>query len=534
MNLEIIRDPDIVLLETEDGWEQLQRDSMGDWSHPLCQLQLPVDEEGLTIKVRAAHTPIKTLKLYWKQRIDKPIMVLGDHWERGYGDLEWRGLMPERVLPWYFLTNDGAFTNGYGVKTGPNAMCAWQVDAHGVSLTADIRCGGAGVILGERQLDVAQVVAYRGKENQSAFEVAAVFCTKMCDKPVMPSHPVYGGNNWYYAYGKSSHENMVEDSRFISSLSDSKENRPYMVIDEGWQLCSNSGSDNGGPWIGNYRFPDMHKLAGEMEQIGVRPGIWFRPLLAHYNIPDSWKRYTQNGHFLDPSVPDVLVHISETIKNMTAWGYQLIKHDFSTFDLLGQWGFQMGGNVTTLPYTFADRSKTTAEIIGQFYQTISEASGNSLIIGCNTIGHLAAGRFEIQRTGDDTSGRDWERTRRMGINTLAFRMPQHGTFFSHDADCVGLTNDVPWELNRQWMDLLSASGTPLFVSASPTEVSKEQQKHMRDAFERASKPSPVAEPLDWLYSTSPSRWRIGDQEVEYDWTDYSLKAHSPSEKFWWK
>ncbi|MCD9020617.1 hypothetical protein [Cohnella silvisoli] len=299
-------------------------------------------------------------------------------------------------------------------------------------------------------------------------------------------------------------------------------------------LCSNSGSDNGGPWIGNYRFPDMHKLAGEMEQIGVRPGIWFRPLLAHYNIPDSWKRYTQNGHFLDPSVSDVLAYISETIKQMTAWGYQLIKHDFSTFDLLGQWGFQMGSNVTTLPYTFADRSRTTAEIIGQFYQTIADASGDSLIIGCNTIGHLAAGRFEIQRTGDDTSGRDWERTRRMGINTLAFRMPQHGTFFSHDADCVGLTNDVPWELNRQWMDLLSASGTPLFVSASPTDTSKEQQKHIRLAFERASKSSPVAEPLDWLDTTSPSRWRIRDQEVEYDWTDYSLTAHSPSEKFWWK
>ena len=37
------------------------------------------------------------------------------------------------------------------------------------------------------------------------------------------------------------------------------------------------------------------------------------------------------------------------------------------------------------------------------------------------------------RTGDDTSGRIWERTRRMGVNTLAFRLPQHNAFYHIDA-----------------------------------------------------------------------------------------------------
>ena len=75
----------------------------------------------------------------------------------------------------------------------------------------------------------------------------------------------------------------------------------------------------------------------------------------------------------------------------------------------------------------------------ELYAAIREAAGPSVVIGCNTIGHLGAGFFELQRTGDDTSGREWERTRKMGVNTMAFRLPQHGTFFAADADCAPIT-----------------------------------------------------------------------------------------------
>ena len=34
--------------------------------------------------------------------------ILGDHWERGYGDLAWRGIEPERIMPWYMLVSDGS------------------------------------------------------------------------------------------------------------------------------------------------------------------------------------------------------------------------------------------------------------------------------------------------------------------------------------------------------------------------------------------------------------------------------------------
>ena len=86
----------------------------------------------------------------------------------------------------------------------------------------------------------------------------------------------------------------------------------------------------------------------------------------------------------------------------------------------------------------------------------------------------------------------------MGVNTLAFRMPQHEAFFAADADCVGLTHDIPWALNAQWLDLLARSGTPLFVSAAREAVGPAQEKALRAAFALASQPQPAGEPLDWL------------------------------------
>jgi alpha-galactosidase len=179
----------------------------------------------------------------------------------------------------------------------------------------------------------------------------------------------------------------------------------------------------------------------------------------------------------------------------------------------------MGSGITCdRTIEFRDRSRTTAEIILAFYRAIRAAAGDAIILGCNTISHLSAGLVDVQRTGDDTSGREWERTRKMGINTLAFRMPQHGALYAVDADCVGLTTAIPWSLNRQWLDLLARSGTPLFVSASPDALGDEQMQALREAFQRAAGEQPVAEPLDWFDTTTPRRWQCGDDIVDYDWS----------------
>ena len=141
------------------------------------------------------------------------------------------------------------------------------------------------------------------------------------------------------------------------------------------------------------------------------------------------------------------------------------------------------------------------------------------------MGHLGAGLFELQRIGDDTSGRDWERTRKMGVNTLAFRLPQHNTFFSADADCVAITPQVPWNMTRQWLDLIARSGTALFVSADPKSIGPEQKTALRAAFQFASKPQGNVEPLDWRETTAPEKWSFGGSKSTYQW--YLPEGASP-------
>ncbi len=148
----------------------------------------------------------------------------------------------------------------------------------------------------------------------------------------------------------------------------------------------------------------------------------------------------------------------------------------------------MGPGMTREGWTFASGSgRTTAEVIEDLDRTIRAAAGDALVIGCNTVSHLSAGHFEICRVGDDTSGTDWARTRKMGVNTLAFRGPQHGAFYVADADCVGVTKAVPWPFNRQWLDLLARSGTMLFVSLAPDALGSDERRDLKAALALARK-----------------------------------------------
>ncbi len=360
---------------------------------------------------------------------------------------------------------------------------------------------------------------------KSPFTVQRALCRVMCPQPRLAPQPIYGFNDWYYAYGNNNAARILEDCHRLVSLSPSGPNPPFSVIDDGWQ---SRGREPEGPWTGgNARFGSMEKLAEQMREAGVRPGIWVRPLAGAGDTPAAWR--LNKVSTLDPTVPEVKQKIAADIARLRQWGYQLIKHDYTTYDILGRWGPTLGATLTDDGWSFkGGRTQTTAEVIRELYQTIRAAAGEALLIGCNTVSHLSAGVFEANRIGDDTSGRDWDRTRRMGVNSLAFRAAHHGTFYAVDGDCVGLTRDVPWELNRQWLNLLARSGTALFVSAQKEALGPEQEKALREAFAVASVPQPLGEPLDWMESTCPRRWRFGGETVEFHWMGPAGASPFPS------
>lgn len=533
-NILKINRPDFIELTTETKtvtakWEN------DDYNLDDINVKLNQDNEHLAIFLTAQTSKVKWIKLRWNNLSwDKNVRFLGDAWERGYGDMEWKGMNPNRFMPWYFCAKSEAKSICYGVKVRPSAMCFWQVDSLGMTLFLDVRCGGRGVNLKGRVIKLADVIACEMRDCTS-FEAMQEFCGQMCEDPILPKYPVYGSNNWYYAYGKSSESEILADCDYILNLTKDIENKPYMVIDDCWQEHHRLNEYNGGPWTkGNEKFPDMKALAEKLVQKGVRPGIWVRLLLNEdENIKNEWR--LSHNNCIDPTNPEALNYIKEDIKRICNWGYTLIKHDFSTFDLFGKWGFQMSPLVTDDGWHFYDDSLTSAEVVKLLYKAILDASveasnGEALILGCNTIGHLGAGYMHINRTGDDTSGVIWERTRFMGVNTLAFRLPQHGKFYEIDADCVGIDGGISWSMNKQWADVLAKSGTPLFISVRPNILDETEKQELHEILKVASKQEHHVIPVDWEETTCPEHWQDKDHDIDckYQWFEETGLKFNPN------
>jgi hypothetical protein len=121
---DLCRVPDLVRAFGADGEIALQPSAGGVWAGGGVVVGFLPDAGRLAVRLRAA-VPVARLQLRWQAEQDAGTRYLGDHWERSYGDLEWRGESPERVMPWYFLAHSAGRTHGYGVRVAPSALCFW-------------------------------------------------------------------------------------------------------------------------------------------------------------------------------------------------------------------------------------------------------------------------------------------------------------------------------------------------------------------------------------------------------------------------
>ncbi len=522
-----INNPDEVWAETDSGWMRLKKSHHNVFSLNGVEVTLIQSNGSTGVIGRSPNAKLRSIKLRWAYQVKPTAKSLGDSWERIYGDAGWASPLAGAKNPWYVLLNDDRHTACFGVKTGCNAICWWALKPDALELMLDTCSGGVGVELGDRPLHAADIVTTESYKEENPFATARRFCKLMCEKPILPKQPVYGINDWYYAYGNNSAGLIKKLTAMMAELVTDTANRPFSVIDAGWAQYSPYLPGDGG-WADDFskpndKFKDMHRMADDIKALGMRPGLWTRALCARYNdnakllLPKIKGRDDPKNPVLDPTIPENIERVKHNISLYKQWGYDLVKHDYSTYDITGRWGFQMTDSITEPGWSFNDKSKTTAEIIKHLYGAIRVAAGDMYLIGCNTISHLSAGVFEMNRVGDDTSGKDWARTRKMGVNAMGFRMPQHNTFYAVDGDCVGLTTAVPWEKNKQWMQLLAESSAPLFISAQPEALGADQKAFIKQCFAQAAKVQPIGEPLDWMENPLPARWRLNGKEVDFNW-----------------
>lgn len=315
------------------------------------------------------------------------------------------------------------------------------------------------------------------------------FASRMCVQPILPKTPVFGVNNWYWAYGNISQESVLRETEYLCQMTEGTIHRPYMIIDDGWQLnrTYGLGAYIGGPWMPNDRFPDMYKLTSSIHERGVNTGIWFRPLLTLGRIPEEAKlANSAGGQIMDPSHPYTLDRVRKDAATIAGMGFDLIKHDFTTVDIFGSGLFEREHGVFFCKEDrcFYNQTKTTAMIVKELYCAIQEGVGQSLILGCNVIGHLSAGIHALQRVGDDTSGRSFEWTVRNAVNSM-MRLPQNGKFFMIDPDCAAFTEKVSADRNLDFLEMCAFTGVTTLASVVPGILTSAQMKRIRSIYHMA-------------------------------------------------
>lgn len=511
----ILRSPDNVFFQTE-GMPTAGIKASEAFQAAGCKVGFAQKKNAIQITAEPSTTPLQRIKLQWRGDFSFLKYILQDAWCVACGDLSWNPMRPEAALPWYFMGFDGKRTHGYGVRTGCNAFCFWQVDTMGLSLWIDVRNGGDGVILKEPLLCV-EICQREGVNGESAFEACQHFCSMMCPNPNLPARPIFGLNNWYYAYGNISRESVLQDTSLCCELAADCRQQPYMLIDDGWER-ERTKEYNGGPFVPSEKMGDMRTLAERIAKMGAIPGIWVRPMLTAETLNMGCFHPANTGYgrgrFLDITNDDALEYIRKIMAAMVCNGYKLIKYDFTCTDFMGK-DF-LSHRLAESGWHFTDRSQTNAQILKNLYQVIQDAVGDTYVMGCNTYNHLAAGIHQIQRSGSDTSGRVWEITRKYGINTFAFRLYQNNRFFRIDADCPAFTDKVSTELNMRFLELACKSGAVIFASITPGLLSKNYLTRARDAFTQADAPCGI-EPLDWQYTSCPTQYKAGDEILSYDW-----------------
>jgi alpha-galactosidase len=520
--------PDEVWANSGQDWFQLKHSNGTNYSYKEIEVSLKQNNDVLSVFVQSPAAPLNGVRLKWKHATAQSTKVLGDHWERSYGDLAWKTPEARTKNPWYVVLHDGKQSACFGVKTGSNSICWWAVKNNSIELTMDTQSGGVGVALGQRKLHAADIITTKSTDGETPFTTTQRFCRLMCPVTRLPKQPVYGINDWYFAYGNNSAKLIKEITALMTDLAPDTNNRPFSVIDAGWATYSPLLPGDGGFMDDfskpNDKFKDMHQMAMDIEKLGMRPGLWTRPLCAKHDDKKSLLLPTIPGRddpkepILDPTIDENIERIKYNIATYKKWGYKLVKHDYTTYDIMGKWGVQMTDTLTAPGWRFHDNSRTTAEVINHLYRIIRETAGDMYIIGCNTMSHLSAGVFELNRIGDDTSGKEWARTRKMGVNTLGFRIAQHNSFYAVDGDCVGLTKDISWARNKQWMQLLAESGAPLFISPQPEALGAEQKAFIKQCFANAAKVQPTGEPLDWMTNPQPEKWKLNGRVVDFDWS----------------
>src|SRR5205085_9724342 len=88
--LDLIRPPDSVIAQTASGERRFNHDSTSRWASDTLVVTTDARPAALRVTLSAPNVAVSRVHLRWRGRMTDARLILGDAWERAYGDLEWR------------------------------------------------------------------------------------------------------------------------------------------------------------------------------------------------------------------------------------------------------------------------------------------------------------------------------------------------------------------------------------------------------------------------------------------------------------
>ena len=95
----IIQMPDVVEIFSGDQYISLQTSDQHTWIYKDVIIDLKKLNDAIAVYVQSPTIALKEVRLSWKYNFKNSASILGDAWERTYGDVSWQKINASKNCP---------------------------------------------------------------------------------------------------------------------------------------------------------------------------------------------------------------------------------------------------------------------------------------------------------------------------------------------------------------------------------------------------------------------------------------------------
>jgi alpha-galactosidase len=102
----VIQMPDVVEILLDDKYILLQSSDKQKWIYKDVIVEFKKLNDRIEVYLQSPTMALKEVRLSWKYATTNTSAILGDAWERTYGDISWGKIDASKKLPWYCVAHD--------------------------------------------------------------------------------------------------------------------------------------------------------------------------------------------------------------------------------------------------------------------------------------------------------------------------------------------------------------------------------------------------------------------------------------------